>query len=57
MWGVDAKPHTHSLHVYIGQLRREIEKDPAHPRLLHTLHGVGYRFGDEYGNARQSISQ
>src|SRR6266536_3371071 len=39
----------HYLHVYIGQLRRKIEPDPAHPRFILTISGVGYRFSsDEY---------
>ncbi|TMF42772.1 MAG: winged helix-turn-helix domain-containing protein [Chloroflexi bacterium] len=33
--------------MYIGQLRRKIESDPAHPRLLLTVSGAGYRFSDE----------
>lgn len=34
---------THYLRVYIAQLRRKLEPDPAHPRHLHTEPGVGYR--------------
>ena len=34
----------HYLHVYVSQLRRKIERDPAHPELLETVRGVGYRF-------------
>jgi two-component system, OmpR family, KDP operon response regulator KdpE len=33
-----------NLRVFIGQLRRKIERDPAHPTLLLTEAGVGYRF-------------
>jgi two-component system KDP operon response regulator KdpE len=33
-----------NLRVLIGQLRRKIERDPAHPELLVTEAGVGYRF-------------
>jgi two-component system, OmpR family, KDP operon response regulator KdpE len=48
VWGpeVDVEPQTHSLHVYIGQLRRKIEPDPRHPCLIFTIPGVGYRFAD-----------
>ena len=31
------------LRVYINQLRRKLETDPAHPRLIVTEPGVGYR--------------
>ena len=34
---------THYLRVYIAQLRRKLEADPAHPRHLLTEPGVGYR--------------
>ncbi len=30
--------------VHIGKLRRKIEADPAHPKFIRTVHGVGYRF-------------
>jgi two-component system, OmpR family, KDP operon response regulator KdpE len=33
-----------NLRVLIGQLRRKIERDPAHPELLINEAGVGYRF-------------
>jgi len=35
---------SHYLHVYVSQLRRKIEPDPARPRYLLTETGVGYRF-------------
>jgi two-component system KDP operon response regulator KdpE len=31
------------LRIYIGQLRRKLEEDPQHPRVLITAPGVGYR--------------
>ncbi|NTW40689.1 MAG: response regulator [Cellulomonadaceae bacterium] len=34
---------THYLRVYIAQLRRKLEADPAHPQHLITEPGVGYR--------------
>src|SRR5579883_3415140 len=46
IWSTDAKKQAY-LHVYVGRLRRKIEPDPAHPRFLHTISGVGYRFRDE----------
>jgi DNA-binding response OmpR family regulator len=30
--------------VHIGKLRRKIEADPAHPKYVETVRGVGYRF-------------
>lgn len=34
----------HSLTVHIGRLREKIEEDPANPRYITTVWGVGYRF-------------
>jgi two-component system, OmpR family, KDP operon response regulator KdpE len=34
---------THYLRVYVAQLRRKLEPDPAHPRHLLTEPGMGYR--------------
>jgi len=31
---------------HVKNLRRKLEPDPAHPRYLLTVHGVGYRFAD-----------
>ena len=46
VWKTDQKKQSY-LHVYVGHLRRKIEPDPAHPRFLHTISGVGYRFQDD----------
>jgi two-component system KDP operon response regulator KdpE len=47
VWGNNNDAKSHYLHVYIGHLRKKIEPDPTHPRLLTTISGVGYRFSDE----------
>lgn len=50
LWGEQAgQERTHSLHVYIALLRQKIEPVPAHPRLILTIPGVGYRFTDDEG--------
>ena len=41
-WDGFGDPHT--LTVHIGRIREKIEEDPAHPRLIVTVWGVGYRF-------------
>jgi two-component system KDP operon response regulator KdpE len=43
VWGPAYGDESHYLHVYISQLRRKIEPDPARPRYLLTEPGVGYR--------------
>jgi two-component system KDP operon response regulator KdpE len=47
VWGNENDAKSHYLHVYIGHLRKKIEPNPAHPRFLTTIPGVGYRFSDE----------
>ena len=47
VWKNDTGAKAHYLHVYVGHLRKKIEPDPAHPRFLQTISGVGYRFIDE----------
>jgi two-component system KDP operon response regulator KdpE len=44
VWGPAYGTETHYLRVYLAQLRRKLEPDPAHPRYLHTEPGMGYRF-------------
>jgi two-component system response regulator MprA len=41
VWGYDFGPASNSLGVYVGYLRRKLEES-GHPRLLHTMRGVGY---------------
>ncbi|MEU3338023.1 response regulator [Streptomyces sp. NPDC006668] len=44
VWGVSQSNKTNYLRVYMAQLRRKLETDPAHPRYLITEPGLGYRF-------------
>ncbi|MFC8526949.1 response regulator [Nocardia sp. NPDC057227] len=44
VWGPSYATETHYLRVYLAQLRRKLEDDPAHPRHLLTEAGMGYRF-------------
>jgi two-component system KDP operon response regulator KdpE len=43
VWGPRYGAESHYLHVYVSQLRRKIEADPARPRVLLTEPGAGYR--------------
>lgn len=47
VWGPDSVYETHYLRVYMAQLRRKIESDPAQPRFLLTEPGVGYRLASQ----------
>ena len=44
VWGPGYSRETNYLRVYLAQLRRKLEPDPAHPRYLITEAGMGYRF-------------
>jgi two-component system KDP operon response regulator KdpE len=44
VWGGSYANKTNYLRVYMAQLRRKLEADPAHPRYLTTEPGMGYRF-------------
>ena len=46
VWGPAYGDEAHYLHVYVSQLRRKIEPDPARPRTLLTELGAGYRLVD-----------
>jgi two-component system KDP operon response regulator KdpE len=44
VWGNEYRYETQYLKVYVGRLREKIEADPADPKLIQTVRGVGYRF-------------
>ncbi|MDR6791023.1 two-component system KDP operon response regulator KdpE [Pseudarthrobacter oxydans] len=44
VWGPGYAGETAYLRVYLAQLRRKLENDPANPRHLLTETGLGYRF-------------
>lgn len=45
LWGYakDLDIETRTIDIHIAKIRRKIEKDPAHPALLVTVRGAGYR--------------
>jgi two-component system KDP operon response regulator KdpE len=46
VWGEAYADESHYLHVYVSQLRRKLEPDPARPRYILTEPGAGYRLVD-----------
>lgn len=46
IWGYGYIEQTQYLRVFVAQLRKKIEDNPAKPRLLITESGIGYRFGE-----------
>jgi len=46
IWGSDYFGDTKTLDVHVKRIRAKIEEEPAEPRLLLTVRGLGYRFED-----------
>ncbi|HYK98625.1 MAG TPA: response regulator transcription factor [Candidatus Acidoferrales bacterium] len=44
VWGPEYRTEGHYLKVYVGRLRDKLEVEPASPKLIETVRGVGYRF-------------
>lgn len=47
VWGPGYVEETEYTRVYVGQLRKKVEDDPANPKLLITESGIGYRLNIE----------
>lgn len=47
VWGYDYYGEDRVVDVHIGHLRQKLEADPANPRHILTVRGVGYKFDDE----------
>jgi two-component system, OmpR family, KDP operon response regulator KdpE len=59
VWGPEYEEETQYLRVYVAQLRKKLEADPANPGLILTEPGVGYRLADEEaeaGGAGQAVT-
>lgn len=44
--GTIVESYERAIDAHIKNIRRKLEPDPAHPRYILTVHGVGYRFAD-----------
>jgi two-component system response regulator RegX3 len=51
IWGSDYVGDTKTLDVHVKRVRAKIEPDPANPRLLLTVRGLGYKLTDDAGAA------
>ncbi|MBI5530686.1 MAG: response regulator transcription factor [Candidatus Doudnabacteria bacterium] len=46
VWDMNADPFTNTVDVHVRYLRNKIDMD-FYPKLIHTIHGVGYKLMDE----------
>jgi DNA-binding response OmpR family regulator len=45
--GTAVDTYERAIDAHVKNLRRKIEREPARPRYVLTVHGVGYRFADD----------
>jgi DNA-binding response OmpR family regulator len=44
VWGFGHDSYEHTVNSHINRLRAKVEPDPANPRYVLTVRGVGYKF-------------
>ena len=44
VWGYDSFPNTRTIDTHIAKLRHKIEDNAEEPKLIVTIHGIGYKF-------------
>jgi DNA-binding response OmpR family regulator len=47
VWRDEAFVEPRTVDVHIRRLRSNIEEDPAHPRYIKTMRGIGYSFDEK----------
>ncbi len=47
VWGYESQPTTRTIDNFILKLRQKIEQNPNEPKLILTVHGIGYKLIDE----------
>lgn len=47
VWGYHHEGYEHTVNSHINRLRSKLETDPAHPRFVRTVWGIGYKFTAE----------
>lgn len=46
VWGYQYAGYSHTVNSHINRLRAKLEPNPAEPRFIRTVWGVGYRFAE-----------
>jgi len=44
VWGYESTPSTRTVDVHVAWLRQKVEEDAKKPKLILTVHGMGYKF-------------
>lgn len=44
IWGYETFPYTRTIDAHIAKLRHKTEEKPEEPKLIITVHGIGYKF-------------
>ncbi len=47
VWGYSHEGYEHTVNSHINRLRAKIERDPAEPKFVLTVWGVGYKFAED----------
>ncbi len=47
VWGIDHDGYEHTVNSHLNRLRKKLENDPANPKILETVWGVGYKLNSE----------
>ncbi len=47
VWGYNFAGYEHTVNSHINRLRAKIEKDPANPKIIITVWGIGYKFTED----------
>ncbi len=53
VWGYGHEGYEHTVNSHINRLRSKIEQDPAQPRYVLTVWGIGYRFSEPEEDSRE----
>ena len=48
VWGYSATSFDHTITTTLHRLRSKLEKDPANPRYIQSVRGIGYRFVEKH---------